>query len=99
MKYWFFTLLIASLLGCDRPSDDLKNLKEDIKSLASKTERQIDSLASNPSQVTDAASAEVEKLFTFEYKVHPLTNAQSAAQVEAMLNRLGQEHWECFQII
>ena len=56
-------------------------------------------MAPDNGEAGQMAEAEVEKLFAFEYKVVSLSQAQSSQQLEAALNQLGKDRWECFQVV
>jgi hypothetical protein len=63
----------------------------------------VDSLT-NPQNIpsreklSEGAQQEVEKLFVFEYKVAEVKAELPAADLEAALQALGQERWECFAL-
>ncbi len=57
-----------------------------------------ESLQRKTSEAADSAGEEVNKVFTFEYRVLDIPQAASRAHIERELNAAGQEMWECFDM-
>jgi len=58
-----------------------------------------DAMRPHSDAVQARTKEEVEKLFVWEYKVTDISASLSATEQEDALKRLGQEHWECFDIM
>jgi peptidoglycan hydrolase CwlO-like protein len=50
-------------------------------------------------ELSDQAQGEVEKLFSFEYRVAEFPDTLTAQELELELVSLGKERWECFQVL
>lgn len=91
--------VLPALTGCDSGTKDIEGVKQQLEALVQTTTRKVDALSSSPEEVSEKASAELEKLFTFEYKVIDLRNDATSGSIQRTLNELGQERWECFQML
>jgi len=91
--------VLPALIGCDASSKDVEGVRQQLEALVDKANRQVESLSSSPEEVSEKASAELEKLFTFEYKVVDFRRDSNSASIQRALNELGQDRWECFQLI
>ena len=90
-----FSLILAT--GCERSgTKDLDYLNSQLKKLLQEAGQQIDGLAPGTKEVTESTSQELEKLFIYEYKVAEFRKDAAAAELEAGLQQLGQDRWECF---
>lgn len=102
-----FLLIIAIFLlsGCNSdpvtqevpPTDASapESLTDTIAAQISKAQQQVQELASGSK---DTATEEVEKLFTFDYRVVEFDKSLPATDLELKLNELGKERWECFHV-
>jgi hypothetical protein len=50
-------------------------------------------------ELSNQAQGEVEKLFSFEYRVTDFPETLSAQDLEIELGNLGKDRWECFQAL
>ena len=98
MKYGLFLALLLGFAGCQDADKEISKTQQDLERLIEKAGKHFETVTSNPGQVTNAAQAEVEKIFVFEYKVFPLSPDRSAKTAESALNQLGRERWDCFQV-
>ena len=87
-----------SVLGCER-GDGSAGVSEKLEALMAKTERQLENLGSTHQEVCEVASSEVQKLFNYEYKLVALVEESGRKGIEAALNELGQDRWDCFQVV
>ena len=99
LKALLIVAVLPVLVGCDAGSKDVEGVRQQLEALVDKANRQVESLSSSPEEVSEKASAELEKLFTFEYKVVDFRGDTSSASIQRALNELGQDRWECFQLI
>ena len=103
--YIVVAIVAAALLlpGCSEPpstqdsgtsefTQDLKDTLHDAKRLL---EQKLDPVAEDWQAKT---SKEIEKLFALEYRVVTLDAELDSDAIEAELNDLGKERWECFSI-
>lgn len=83
--------------GCREAAENetLRDLGSTLNESYEHTKRQLQPKAE---AVTTYAGSELEKLFSFEYKVVDLTHEQSAVEIESSLNALGRERWDCFSV-
>jgi hypothetical protein len=95
----FILSVLPALIGCDAGSKDVEGVRQQLEALVDKTSRKVESLSSSPEEVSEKASAELEKLFTFEYKVVDFRRDSNSTSIQRALNELGQDRWECFQLI
>ncbi len=93
-KKLLFVGLLTGALGtsaCDSfKKENYDKLTDNLESLRS----QVTDLASDPSKTAD----EIKKLRKFEYKVLDILETETPAEMERILNELGNEYWECFHI-
>lgn len=83
--------LALTLIGCDQNSGDLSKLEQEARSL-------LKGVSEDHKKVQDATTKEVEKLFTFEYKVFDFSMEASSGEIEKKLSEGGREGWECFAV-
>lgn len=102
MKVLFFILVACFSAACDQASDISKSLpgREQLDSAMHEAGKLYDqTIQPGAESAQKGATEELEKLFRFEYKVVTLTADQEDDQkLEAYLNQLGQDRWECFSI-
>ncbi len=72
----------------DMLDNSLAGIKQEIKKLQPQAD-----------QLSDQAQDEVKKLSTFEYLVKTYPNTTSDSDLQAEFTKLGQERWECFEIL
>ncbi|MCB0339573.1 MAG: hypothetical protein KDD53_08215 [Bdellovibrionales bacterium] len=93
-------LLAASLCflaGCKDSHQErvTQELESSLQSVQKLIEEQIKPAGE---QAQTLAKDEVEKLFTWEYRVAEFEATDSAEQLEIELAKLGSKRWECFSI-
>jgi hypothetical protein len=49
-------------------------------------------------EMKESASVEMEKLFTFEYRVLEIPTASTSEEIQKILELAGKERWDCFHI-
>lgn len=92
-----FGLLVGLLAtGCDR--HDSAPAGEGLRDTLDEARRLIDDLAPQRKEWEEDARGEVEKLYNFEYHIEEFSNELSTVEIEAKLDALGQDRWECFHI-
>lgn len=67
--------------------ESLEGIKKELKQLQPQAD-----------QLSNQAQGEVEKLFTFEYKVQSVPSNTPATELEQLLTKLGQDRWDCFHV-
>lgn len=93
----FLLLFIAACQSKDSERQ-FKELTQDLQRAADQTMQKLGKLASDPGQISDLTSDEIEKLFVFEYTVVDLPAAATSREMEVKLTQLGADRWECFHI-
>jgi hypothetical protein len=96
-------LLLFPLASCDQVDNetvdklasDLQKTLDDVKRGVDQLTPHVESAASNAGTTT---SEEFRKLFIFEYKVMEIKHSVSVPELEATLNVLGRERWECYTV-
>lgn len=85
---WILIVIHVPLIAsCDFEDKRYKKVSESIDDLTSSMKE----IAEDPSKTVD----EVKKLRQVEYKLFPLDQTKSLLDMEAMLNNLGKENWDC----
>ena len=69
---------------------------DEIKGSLSQISKELAPVASG---LTDQAALGASYVFNYEYKVITIPAADSDASLEAALNQLGAERWDCFSIM
>lgn len=92
------SLIVLALSGCDRDAvDDLKSsAPRALGAGLDAIQRQVDSVA--PS-IQTMKEEQIDSLYKVEYLVKDFSTELSAQEVEATLQQLGLDGWECFSII
>ena len=85
-----FSLLLAS--GCDS-----KSKAGDIQNQLATLTKSVSDLVGD-STTTQEAMEEFRKLQQYEYKLQSFPANTLPIELEASLNRLGKERWECFHV-
>lgn len=98
--FLLFSLLVLTASGCDWGTSDQakfdelqRQLEETMKSAQDAFQRLS---PGGEDDLQKSAGEEVEKLFTFQYKIFELKRSGTPEQMESELNAAGQEGWECF---
>jgi predicted nucleic acid-binding Zn-ribbon protein len=104
-------LLVTPIAGCqekDSAQEAGKNepqitneqgLQDMLDNSLSGIKQEIKKLQPHADQLSDQAQDEVKKLSTFEYLVKTYSNQTSDSDLQAEFTKLGQERWECFEIL
>lgn len=90
--------VLVAVAGCNS-KQDTSHVGRQIDQLMESTERSLESLGAEHEGVSEAASAELKKVFNFEYKALRLPEGASLEGLESSLNQAGQDRWDCFQVI
>ncbi len=69
-----------------------------VNSLQEQFSKFLDQVYSKQKPLSEKAQKEIEKLFTFQYKIVEYSDSLSAAELEKKLNKLGKERWDCFYV-
>ncbi len=88
----FVTLTLAAITGCDSKSKTAE-IQNQIASLTKSVSELV-----GDSTTTKDAMEEFRKLQQFEYKLQSFPADTLPIELEAALNRLGKERWECFHV-
>ena len=93
-------IIAMSLAACDSRSRDkgMDQLSDDVEQAISLAKQKVADLSPHSQKLEKAASGEVEKLFSYEYTVKDLDASLSLPQLQAELDMLGMERWDCFNI-
>lgn len=101
LKSIVILVIFINFLGCNN-NEKIDKVKKDLEQTIQKANKNIQELTSeyaNKDKLNELTTEEVEKLFTYEYKVLELDNSLSASEIEEQLQTLGKERWECFNVI
>jgi hypothetical protein len=91
-------VLLAGVWGCDSTKDTAA-IGEQIDRLIENTGRHLETLDDKRQEAEGLATSEVQKLFTFEYKLLPIAEGLGVKSLEATLNELGKDRWDCSQVV
>ena len=78
---------------------DEPGIWRDIKHFFRRTGDTIQGYTPSSEQISATATKQFQDMFTFEYRVVEVDNAVTAEQLERKLWELGQERWECTQLL
>ncbi len=92
--------LCILLSGCDPDTKEpsLDSLAQNVGKILGAAKDGAEQLAPHGKKLTDNTLDEVEKLSALEYKVKDLDASSSARQIQAELELLGKDRWDCYQI-
>lgn len=95
MKLSSLLLCLVFLFGCEQGADnpELQRLTKELDKTLQEAHQFFEGATSTGNEL---ATKEVEKLFTFEYRVEELNNTLSPEEMQEKLQELGQDRWECF---
>lgn len=79
---------LTLLGGCRSAGEDVSKVLEALQQSISRN-------APDTTSIQNMASDEVTKLFAIEYKIIEVTTDLKTTELEAKLNELGKERWEC----
>lgn len=89
--------LLLCLVGCERK--DRTAAINTVENTLSEATKKINQLAPSKDSLSPSAAAEqLDRFFTYEYRVIPIDKNMSTSQVEGTLTALGRERWDCFHI-
>lgn len=101
--------VIFTIIGCksnEKPSEPSKHEATKIDSMGNKITSKVDQLLAEiekykpqADDLSKQSQAEVEKLFTFEYLSQDFPLELSSEDLQTELQKLGNQRWECFQIL
>ena len=86
-------MLFFTLLGCDESSQD--QLSELVKQARSTIREQAQDSLPAHEEISRMSTQELNKLLGWEYKIVDFQTPPSGGELEAKLNALGEERWEC----
>lgn len=101
----FVPLSITGTLGCQDHLEELKvqvseeDLKRNAQKLLETTEELLNKLPGETKRLSDSALKEIENLRRVEYRVVELPHTLGREEIELELQELGQERWDCFQVV
>ena len=84
--------VFAALMGCDS-----KSKTAEIQNQLANLTKSVSDLVGDSSTTKDAME-EFRKLQQYEYKLQSFPADTMPIELEAALNRLGKERWECFHV-
>ncbi len=95
LKLFSLLLCLILLAGCEQGANnpDLQRLTKELDQTLQEAHQFFEGATSTGNEL---ATKEVEKLFTFEYRVEELDSSLSPEEMQEQLQALGQERWECF---
>lgn len=86
------SVVCATLVGCDS-----KSKTAEIQNQLANLTKSVSELVGDSSTTKDAMD-EFRKLQQYEYKLQSFPADTMPIELEAALNRLGKERWECFHV-
>ena len=92
------TAILSALIiaGCDQINgDSVDHVTSELKRTLEDAKKGVAELTPGLKNVT---TEELGKIFSFEYKILDIKDDPLAAEIEATLNVLGRERWECFAV-
>lgn len=106
MAKWSLSLLLFAALisaSCQSQStkkaDDQKpqdsGLFDHMQGLLDSASKRVDEVTPSKQRVKELTTDELQKLHTWEYQVLELPAKTESPELEARLNQLGKEMWEC----
>ncbi|MCB0309623.1 MAG: hypothetical protein KDD42_00225 [Bdellovibrionales bacterium] len=98
IPHLIFLLVALFLVGCNSSEEEsqAQSLSNEFERLVEKMARKFDELTPSSSDVHKLTTAEVEKLFTYEYKTLELSADAGPKEIETKLAELGADRWDCF---
>lgn len=93
-NYKVFVILLLSiglLLGC-------KEAEETLEQGYKLAKQGVDTVAPQAEQATNLANSQIESLYRQEYLVRDFDSSVSAETMQAELNKIGADRWQCFSI-
>jgi hypothetical protein len=78
--------------------ETLVDRTEDLQKTWQDLTRSLQQTAPSREEAQTMAGQEIEKLFTFEYRVQEIPMPSPAAEIEKVMARMGQDRWECFHV-
>lgn len=95
-----FCLTVTALLlsACEHQSAELQKLEQLVAEIGESVQQVTEDLKPTVDSAHSASSAEVEKLFVWEYKVVDIDSESDRSAVEGMLAGYGKDRWECFWV-
>ncbi len=91
--------LLLELSGCGSGDGREPGIIRDIKHFFRSTSNTIEGYTPSRDQISATATKQFQDMFTFEYRVVEVDNAVTAEQLERKLAELGQDRWECTQLL
>lgn len=90
-------LTLYSLSSCDTPAGAKSevNIGAQLQQLIDSASKQVSDVTPSKERVKELTADEVQKLYSFEYRFLEVELKAPASQIEAKLNELGQDTWEC----
>ena len=87
-------LLLILVSGCKDGGS--QKIVDTVKNQINSATEQIAPVAS---EVASQTSEQASKVLRYEYKVQTLNKDSDDKAIEATLNKLGEERWECFSVL
>ena len=92
-------IIFASLMLCACEAKETQDLSNQLDKVIEQTKEAVEKLAPKGTEITKFGADEIEKLFTYEYKVVDIKAHASIAEIQAELDLLGMERWEVFHVV
>lgn len=93
-------LACVLLVGCSsgEPNDD-NSLMSGAEKLWRDAKQKVQGYAPQTDEMSAAAQKQFQDMFRLEYRVVELDNSANAQKIQDTLAQLGNERWECFNIL
>jgi hypothetical protein len=86
--------MLTLVSGCN--GGESQKIVESVKNQISSATDQIAPVAN---EVASQTSEQASKVLRYEYKVETVKKDSDDRSIEATLNKLGEDRWECFSVI
>lgn len=94
-----YSLLLSMLVACQSDTDRSGDIIDDAKRAWRRTTDTIQGYTPSREQISSTAMKQFQDMFTFEYRVIEVDNSVTAEKLQQILSELGQERWECSQVL
>lgn len=95
LKSLFFVVLWGGLSGCREGQEAKQQVVAELERAIGHAQAQLERLKPAALEVPARAGDELEKMYAIEYRVIPIEPDEPSNALEARLNALGKERWEC----
>lgn len=85
---------LGLIVGCEQ-KPDLSKLAEDATNIVQSNIEKLKGDLPSHKDISKLSKEEIEKILSLEYKVFDYETPPTAVALEAKLNQLGEERWDC----